>query len=119
MAGTAATAFDIPAVQGDWDVVHSHHPLKSFSQVLAHFHSQIGWNGITRHDLISMISDKDSEAYVTIVNNGQVTEHYKDFNLTDGREVFKYGTNPSDNDTDGDMIPDWYEYAKAWNEIQR
>ena len=48
--------------------------------------------------------------------NGMVTAHYQDFNLTDGREVFKYGTNPMDNDTDGDMIPDWYEYAKAWNE---
>ena len=48
--------------------------------------------------------------------NGMVTSYYQDFNLTDGREVFKYGTNPMDNDTDGDMIPDWYEYAKAWNE---
>ena len=110
------TAFDIPAVQGDWD-------LRTFtpsSQVIQPgigslpFTNWMEWDNETRPDLND--SDKDSEAYVTIVNNGQVTEHYKDFNLTDGREVFKYGTNPSDNDTDGDMIPDWYEYTKAWNE---
>ena len=61
-------------------------------------------------------SDSDSESFITETMNGMVTSYYQDFNLTDGREVFKYGTNPMDNDTDGDMIPDWYEYAKAWNE---
>ena len=30
--------------------------------------------------------------------------------------MFKYGSNSSDNDTDGDMLPDWYEYKLAWNE---
>ena len=25
--------------------------------------------------------------------------------LSDGREVYKYGTNPIDDDTDGDMLP--------------
>ena len=35
---------------------------------------------------------------------------------SDGREILKYGTNPLDNDTDWDMLPDWYEYALAWNE---
>jgi hypothetical protein len=61
-------------------------------------------------------SDGDSVAYVTETLNGQVVSHVRDHNLTDGREVFKYGTNPMDNDTDGDMLPDWYEHAKAWNE---
>ena len=41
---------------------------------------------------------------------------FRDYNYSDGREVFKYGSNPSDNDTDGDMLPDWYEYKLAWNE---
>ena len=36
--------------------------------------------------------------------------------LTDGRELFKYGTNPLDNDTDGDMMPDFYEHYRGWNE---
>ena len=30
--------------------------------------------------------------------------------------MFKYGTNPLDNDTDGDMMPDFYEYYRGWNE---
>ena len=110
------TAFDVPAVQGDWDA----RTFTPSSQVIQPgigslpFTNWMEWDNETRPDLND--SDKDSESYVTIVSNGQVTEHYQDFNLTDGREVFKYGTNPMDNDTDGDMIPDWYEYAKAWNE---
>jgi hypothetical protein len=110
------TAFDVPATQGEWE-------LRTFtpsSQVIQPgigslpFTNWMEWDNETRPDLND--SDGDSEAYVTTLSNGQVIEHYKDFNLTDGREVFKYGTNPDDNDTDGDMIPDWYEYAKAWNE---
>ena len=27
-------------------------------------------------------------------------------------ERFQVCTNPMDNDTDGDMLPDWYEYEK-------
>ena len=27
-----------------------------------------------------------------------------------------YGTNPLDNDTDGDMMPDFYEFHRGWNE---
>ena len=68
----------------------------------------------TRPDLND--SDGDSVAYLTTVENGAVVAHERDYNLSDGREVFKYGTNPMDNDTDGDMIPDWYEHAKGWNE---
>ena len=64
----------------------------------------------TRSD--SNDSDSDSESFITETMNGMVTAHYQDFNLTDGREVFKYGTNPMDNDTDGDMIPDWYDMPR-------
>jgi hypothetical protein len=61
-------------------------------------------------------SDSDSISYITTVENGEVISHVQDYNYSDGREVFKYGSNPSDNDSDGDMIPDWYEYKRAWNE---
>ena len=57
-------------------------------------------------------SDGDAVTFNTIVNAGMVMSHDRDWNLSDGREVFKYGTNPMDNDTDGDMLPDWYEYEK-------
>ena len=58
-------------------------------------------------------SDNDAVTFNTLVSSGQVVSHDRDWNLSDGREVFKYGTNPMDNDTDGDMLPDWYEYEKA------
>ena len=61
-------------------------------------------------------SDNDAVTFNTVLNSGQVVSHDRDWNLSDGREVFKYGTNPMDNDTDGDMLPDWYEYEKGWNE---
>ena len=60
-------------------------------------------------------SDGDSRVMV-FKTVDDVTIYESDRNLTDGREVFKYGTNPKDNDTDGDMLPDWYEYSKGWNE---
>ncbi|GIS51288.1 MAG: hypothetical protein Ct9H90mP26_0750 [Methanobacteriota archaeon] len=37
--------------------------------------------------------------------------------LSDGREMFKYGTNPLDNDTDGDMMPDFYEFHRGWKRL--
>ncbi|MBF15108.1 MAG: hypothetical protein CMA97_06310 [Euryarchaeota archaeon] len=110
------TAFDLPAVQGEWDdrvFTPSNQVIQPGIGDLP-FTNWMEYDNDTRPD--SNDSDSDSESYITETMNGMVTAHYKDFNLTDGREVFKYGTNPIDNDTDGDMIPDWYEYAKAWNE---
>lgn len=110
------TAFDVPAPQGEW----SDRVFTPSSQVVQPgigdlpFTNWMEYDNDTRPD--SNDSDSDSESFITETMNGMVTAHYQDFNLTDGREVFKYGTNPMDNDTDGDMIPDWYEYAKAWNE---
>ena len=72
------------------------------------------WNNNTRPDLND--TDGDSVTWLTQVVNGVVISHQIDYNLSDGREVFKYGINPTDNDTDGDMLPDWYEYKVAWNE---
>jgi hypothetical protein len=61
-------------------------------------------------------SDDDSMIMEPVITNGEVTSYVQNMNLTDGREVFKYGTNPLDNDTDGDMMPDFYEYYRGWNE---
>ncbi len=110
------TAFDMPADQGNWD-------QRDFtpSGVIVQpgigdlpFTNWMEWDNSTRPDQND--SDEDSVTYTTVVVNGIVTSHSQDFNLSDGREVFKYGTNPSDNDSDGDMLPDWYEYNKGWNE---
>ena len=62
-------------------------------------------------------SDDDSMVMKPILQNGIVIDYVQDTNLSDGREVFKYGTNPLDNDTDGDMMPDFYEYYRGWNEV--
>ena len=72
------------------------------------------WNNETRPDLND--SDGDSITFNTELSGSQVVSHDIDYNLSDGREVFKYGINPMDNDSDGDMLPDWYEYSLAWNE---
>jgi hypothetical protein len=61
-------------------------------------------------------SDDDSMVMEPVFLNGEVTDYIQNMNLSDGREVFKYGTNPLDNDTDGDMMPDFYEYYRGWNE---
>ncbi|MDE0857320.1 MAG: hypothetical protein OSA38_01985 [Candidatus Poseidoniaceae archaeon] len=110
------TAFDIPADQGTWtDRIFT--PSSSIVQPgigNLPFTNWMEWDNQTRPDLND--SDGDSITYTTELVNGAVTSHERDYNLSDGREVFKYGINPSDNDTDGDMIPDWYEYSKAWNE---
>ena len=110
------TSFDIPAAQGAWEdrtftpsgvVVQNgvgNLPFTNFME----------YDNQTRPDLND--SDGDSITYITTVENGAVVSHVRDYNYSDGREVFKYGSNPSDNDTDGDMLPDWYEYKLAWNE---
>ncbi|MCS5533592.1 MAG: thrombospondin type 3 repeat-containing protein [Candidatus Poseidoniaceae archaeon] len=110
------TAFDTPADQGNWN-----ERVFTPSGVIVQpgigdlpFTNWMEWDNSTRPDQND--SDGDSITYTTTVVNGLVTSHEQDFNLSDGREVFKYGTNPSDNDSDGDMLPDWYEYNKGWNE---
>ena len=118
-------AFDIPAEQGEWNnrqftssgvlIQPGPGPLGSLSLP---FTNLMEWNNNTRPDLND--TDGDSIIYNTQTSfsglNRQVISHDIDFNLSDGREVFKYGINPNDNDTDGDMLPDWYEYKMAWNE---
>jgi len=110
------SAFDKPASQGTW----SERVFSPDGNIVQSgigdlpFTNWMEWDNDTRPDLND--SDEDSISYSTVAVNGVVVLHEQDFNLSDGREVFKYGINPSDNDSDGDMLPDWYEYAKAWNE---
>ena len=110
------TVFDKPASQGTW-LDRAFTPDGNIVQSGIGdlpFTNWMEWDNETRPDLND--SDEDSVSFRTVVSNNVVVLHEQDFNLTDGREVFKYGINPSDNDSDGDMLPDWYEYAKAWNE---
>ena len=110
------SAFDIPAQQGEWD----DREFTSSGVIIQPgpgslpFTNLMEWNNNTRPDLND--TDGDSIIYNTQTSNGLVISHEIDYNLSDGREVFKYGINPNDNDTDGDMLPDWYEYKMAWNE---
>ena len=110
------TAFDIPADQGVWD----NRVFTPSGMVIQNgignlpFTNFMEYDNQTRPDLND--SDADSKTFITTVENGAVVSHVRDYNLSDGREVFKYGSNPSDNDTDGDMLPDWYEYKLGWNE---
>ena len=110
------TVFDKPASQGTWSdrVFTSDGDIVQSGIGDLPFTNWMEWDNETRPDLND--SDEDSVSFRTVAVNGVVVLHEQDFNLTDGREVFKYGINPSDNDSDGDMLPDWYEYAKAWNE---
>ncbi|MBL6891131.1 MAG: hypothetical protein ISR22_03680 [Candidatus Poseidoniaceae archaeon] len=110
------TSFDVPATQGEWDdrdftpyqfIIQSGPGSLPFTNLME-------WNNQTRPDLND--SDGDSITFNTELSGSQVVSHDIDYNLSDGREVFKYGTNPMDNDSDGDMLPDWYEYSMAWNE---
>ena len=110
------TSFDTPAEQGTWEnreftpsgvVIQNGIGDLPFTNMMEYL------NGTTPDN---NDSDGDSITFNTVVNAGQVISHDRDWNMSDGREVFKYGSNPMDNDTDGDMLPDWYEYKKGWNE---
>lgn len=108
--------FDFPATQGVWDertLIPSGQIIQRGLGALP-FTNFMEYDNETRPDKND--SDSDSISYITTVENGAVVSHVRDYNYSDGREVFKYGSNPSDNDSDGDMIPDWYEYKRAWNE---
>ena len=107
---------DTPAPQGNW----ANHIFTVEGAQLSLGSTQLpftNWmeydNGTMPHD---NDTDNDSNAWIRVGTTNFTTDYYQDWSLTDGREVFKYGTNPLDNDTDWDMLPDWFEYAKAWNE---
>jgi hypothetical protein len=112
---------DRPATQGEWAnrewSVGSSADQLSVGNSPLFFTNWMEYDNGTRPD--SNDSDGDSVVMIhqpdPVVPNGTLS-YYRDWNLTDGREVFKYQTNPMDNDTDGDMLPDWHEYKIGWNE---
>ena len=110
---------DVPAPQGTWDE-------RQFTPAPTEQQLEQGFLGLYFSNLMEYLngthpldfdSDDDSRVMKPIIHNGAVIDYVMDTNLSDGREVFKYGTNPLDNDTDGDMMPDFYEYYRGWNEV--
>jgi len=109
-------AIDTPAEQGNWNnrvftlegaqYGPSSDPLP-FTNLMEYLNN-------TKPNTVD--TDDDSQYMIREGTETTTSAYYKDENLSDGREVLKYGSNPRDNDTDGDMLPDWYEYAKGWNE---
>ena len=63
-------------------------------------------------------SDNDSSIYRPGLDiSGAVISYDRDWSLSDGQEIFKFGSNPRTNDSDRDFLPDWYEYYHGWNEV--
>ena len=81
------TSFDTPAPLGKWD----NRTFIPSSQVIQPgignlpFTNWMEYDNQTRPDLND--SDGDSKSFITETLNGEVTAHYQDFNLSDGREV--------------------------------
>ena len=67
--------------------------------------SPISWSTTTKPAPTSTTATATAVTYITTVENGAVVSHVRDYNYSDGREVFKYGSNPSDNDTDARHAP--------------
>ncbi|MDG1535983.1 MAG: hypothetical protein P8Q45_02025 [Candidatus Thalassarchaeaceae archaeon] len=112
------TIFDTPATQGEWEN-REFTPGPAGDQIIPsyaelYFTNLMEYNNGT-HPL-DIDSDDDSQIMEVTRSGGNVVSYEQNMNLSDGREVFKYGTNALDNDTDGDMMPDFYEYYRGWNE---
>ena len=112
------TIFDTPATQGAWEN-REFTPGPAGDQIIPsyaelYFTNLMEYNNGT-HPL-DIDSDDDSQIMEVTRSGGNVVGYEQNMNLSDGREVFKYGTNALDNDTDGDMMPDFYEYSRGWNE---
>ena len=111
---------DDPAIQGTWSnrlfqPANDSDQIGPGTSMLLFTNAMEYGNGTLP---LSNDTDKDSilmEPKFSIT--GSVTSYDRNYNLSDGREVLKYGTNPLDNDTDGDMMPDFYEYHLGWNEV--
>ena len=109
---------DAPAIQGVWeDRVFS--PF-SDDQQFGNGANSLYFTNIMEYrngtGPLDPDSDSDSVIMKPVIVNGVVVDYHQDMSLSDGREMFKYGTNPLDNDTDGDMMPDFYEFYRGWNE---
>ncbi|DAC48723.1 MAG TPA: hypothetical protein D7H87_07615, partial [Candidatus Poseidoniales archaeon] len=109
---------DSPAIQGVWedreffpypqDQQFGNEAQSLYFTNLMEFHNGTG--------PLDPDSDSDSIIMTPVFHDGVIVDYIQDMSLSDGREIFKFGTNPLDNDTDGDMMPDFYEYYRGWNE---
>ena len=109
---------DSPAIQGVWedreffpypqDQQFGNEAQSLYFTNLMEFHNGTG--------PLDPDSDSDSIIMTPVFHDGVIVDYIQDMSLSDGREIFKFGTNPLDNDTDGDMMPDFYEYFRGWNE---
>ena len=110
--------WDTPAEQGKWDS-REFSPYSQDLQISSGT-TELYFTNIMEFDNgtlpLEPDSDGDSIAMRPEFTDGVVTDYLRDFSLSDGLELFKYGTNPLDNDTDGDMMPDFYEHYRGWNE---
>ena len=109
---------DVPATQGKWE--NRQFTPANIEDQISNGLVPLFFSNIMEYENgtlpLDADSDDDSMVMKPVFTNGEVTDYIQDMNLSDGREVFKYGTNPLDNDTDGDMMPDFYEYYRGWNE---
>jgi len=109
---------DIPAKQGNW-IDREFNQLQSDMQISSGV-SDLLFTNIMEYlngtEPMNPDSDSDSLIMSPIFDGPEVIDYVQDMSLSDGREIFKFGTNPLDNDTDGDMMPDYYEYYRGWNE---
>ena len=109
---------DVPAVQGTWD--SRVFTVGSSASQIAPGNGPLFFTNIMEWDngTLPIHNDTDGDAIIMkrTENAGVTIAYENDWALLDGREVFKFGTNPGDNDTDGDMLPDHHEYARGWNE---
>jgi len=112
------TIFDTPATQGVWEN-REFTPGPAGDQIIPSF-AELYFTNLMEYNNgthpLDIDSDDDSQIMEVTRSGGNVVGYGHNMNLSDGREVFKYGTNALDNDTDGDMMPDFYEYYRGWNE---
>ncbi len=115
------TSGDMPAVQGKWES-HSFSPGSIDDQYAPgntplFFTNWMEYDNGTRPDLND--TDGDAVNMIRIPDSSDpslTVDYYRSWALTDGREVLKYGSDAMHNDTDWDMLPDWYEFELGWNE---
>jgi hypothetical protein len=112
------TIFDTPATQGVWEN-REFTPGPAGDQIIPSY-AELYFTNLMEYSNgthpLDIDSDGDSQIMEVTRSGGNIVGYDQNMNLSDGREVFKYGTNALDNDTDGDMMPDFYEYYRGWNE---
>ena len=114
------TIADTPAQQRTWDDSTGTYTASGFTipadSTDLPFTNLMEYHNSTRPDR----NDSDNDSVIiraTLDGLGKVISYDKDWSLSDGKEVFKFGSNPRQNDSDRDFLPDWYEFYHGWDEI--